>query len=70
MLTITPPLCFDVFGLTQQELEPMIYHTPGGHANYYTTTVFLCLWFVQQRLEPMIYHTPGGHANYYTTTVF
>jgi hypothetical protein len=40
MLTITPPLCFDVFGLTQQELEPMIYHTPDGHANYYTTTVF------------------------------
>jgi hypothetical protein len=27
----------------QQGLEPMIYHTPGGHANYYTTTVLRSL---------------------------
>jgi hypothetical protein len=33
----------------------MICHTPGKHANHYTTD------------EPMICHTPGKHANHYTT---
>jgi hypothetical protein len=28
---------FIIFSLTQQGLEPMIYHTQGKHANHYTT---------------------------------
>jgi hypothetical protein len=28
---------FIVFGFSQQELEPMIYHTRGEHANHYAT---------------------------------
>ena len=46
---------FIVLGLTWSGLEPTIYHTPGKHANHYTTD------------ELTIYHTPGKHANHYTT---
>jgi hypothetical protein len=28
---------FKVFGLTQQQLETIIYHTKGEHANHYIT---------------------------------
>ena len=31
---------FIVIGLTRSVLEPTIYHTQGGHANYYTTDIF------------------------------
>jgi lipopolysaccharide export system protein LptC len=36
-------------------LETTTYHTPGEHANHYTTN------------ETTTYHTPGEHANHYTT---
>ena len=35
---------FIVFGLTRLGLEPTIYHTPGEHANHYTTDAVLLFY--------------------------
>jgi hypothetical protein len=38
---------FIVFSLTQSELEPMIYHSRGVHANHFTTdAVDTCCWYM------------------------
>jgi hypothetical protein len=55
--------------------EPMICHTQGEQANYYTTDgPMICHTQGEQANyyttdEPMICHTQGEQANYYTTDV-
>jgi hypothetical protein len=46
-----PNISFIVFGLTQPEFTPIIYHTRGNHANYNTTDgrkILVCA--IQQKI--------------------
>jgi hypothetical protein len=41
---LSRPTTMSVFGLTQSELEPMIYRTRGEYANHYTTEAMSLIW--------------------------
>jgi len=52
------------------ELEYVIYHTRGEHANHYTTNVYHTRGEHANHYTTNVYHTLGEHANHYTTDVY